>query len=82
MMSAGAPSGKDARCSSDRRERNVKNLVDDDDVVDDEVIDVAGALATRSARLDVQDIACRFQLMMGLNQQDIGIPCISRRADR
>ena len=30
----------------------------------------------------MQDIACRFQLMVGLNQQDIGIPGISRRADR
>jgi hypothetical protein len=65
-----------------RWEQDGSSLIDDDHVVDDEVIDVAGALATRGARFDVQDIALRFQLIVRFDEQDVGIPGISRRADR
>ena len=42
------------------------SLVHDDDVIDDEVIDVVNALATRVARFDVQHVACRSQLVVAV----------------
>ena len=41
---------------------------------------IVTAPATRIARFDVQDVACRSQLVVSFDQQDIAIPCISRGA--
>ena len=58
----------------------VRNFIHNDDVIDDEVIDIVTAPATRIARFDVQYVTCRSQLVMGFYEEDVAIPCISRRA--
>ena len=55
-------------------------LVHDDDVVEDEVVDVASAAAIGAARLDAQNVAGRLQLVVPLDQQDVPIPGVPRGA--
>ena len=63
---------------SDPRERQGRDLIDEHHVVEDEVVDVADVFATRGAGFEVEDIACRFQLMLRLDEHTLG----SRRLAR
>jgi len=55
-------------------------LIHNDYIIDDEVIEVAAASAACIARFDVQYVACLFQSVMGLYEQDVAIPRISAGA--